>query len=63
MFTSIADSGAGRSAMVLRRDRVRTGRQVLTFVVNRKPGYAVIDPYNLYIDRDIGNNGAEVDVN
>jgi hypothetical protein len=49
-----------RSVVLLRRYPIRSGRQELTFVVDRKPSYAGIDPFALYIDRDIGDNIAAV---
>ena len=35
---------------------IRSGRQVLTFVTDRKPAFAGVDPYNFYIDRDSDDN-------
>ena len=35
---------------------VRTGRQLLRFVTDRRPTHAGIDPYNLYIDRNSSDN-------
>ncbi|HEX6095488.1 MAG TPA: M1 family aminopeptidase [Thermoanaerobaculia bacterium] len=46
-----------RSHVVLmERHPIRSGRQVLKFVSDRKPLYAGIDPYNFYIDRDSTDN-------
>jgi len=36
--------------------KVRSGRRVFRFVSLRKPTYAGIDPYNLYIERNSGDN-------
>jgi aminopeptidase N len=35
---------------------IRTGRQRLRFVTDRRPTHAGIDPYNLYIDRNSADN-------
>jgi hypothetical protein len=37
---------------------IRSGRQVLRFVTDRRPTHAGVDPYNLYIDRNSGDNVA-----
>jgi ABC-2 type transport system permease protein len=42
--------------VLLERRPVGAGRQVLRFVTNRKPTYAGIDPYNVYIDRNAADN-------
>jgi ABC-2 type transport system permease protein len=42
--------------LVMERHPVRSGRQVLKFVTDRKPAYAGVDPYNFYIDRNSGDN-------
>jgi len=46
--------------IAMQRRPVRSGRQTLRFVVDRKPLFAGIDPYNLYIDRDAFDNVAGV---
>ena len=46
--------------ILLERYPVRSGVQVLRFTTDRKPTYAGIDPYNLYIDRSSGDNVARV---
>jgi ABC-2 type transport system permease protein len=38
--------------VLLERRPIRTGRQVLRFVTDRKPTHAGIDPYNFYINRN-----------
>jgi len=35
---------------------LRSGRQVLRFLSNRKPTHAGVDPYNFYIDRNSADN-------
>jgi ABC-2 type transport system permease protein len=40
---------------------IRNGRQHLRFVTDRRPARAVIDPYNLYIDRNLPDNSKPVD--
>lgn len=42
--------------VLLERRPIRSGRQVLRFVTDRKPAYAGIDPYNYYIDRNSADN-------
>jgi hypothetical protein len=42
--------------IVMERQPIRSGRQVLRFVSDRKPSYAGIDPYNFYIDRNSADN-------
>ncbi|HYR11209.1 MAG TPA: M1 family aminopeptidase, partial [Longimicrobium sp.] len=42
--------------VVLERRPIRSGRQVLRFVTDRKPTHAGIDPYNFYIDRNSADN-------
>lgn len=39
---------------------IRTGRQRLRFVTDRRPTHAGVDPYNLYIDRNAGDNVGSV---
>ncbi|HET9639347.1 MAG TPA: M1 family aminopeptidase [Allosphingosinicella sp.] len=50
-------SGFARKDVIrMARHKVRSGRQVFRFVTDRKPSHAGIDPYNLYIDRNSGDN-------
>jgi ABC-2 type transport system permease protein len=42
--------------VLLERRPIRTGRQVLRFVTDRKPTHAGIDPYNFYINRNSADN-------
>ncbi|HYH06988.1 MAG TPA: M1 family aminopeptidase [Thermoanaerobaculia bacterium] len=46
--------------LLMERRPIRSGRQVLQFVSDRKPLYAGVDPYNFYIDRDSADNVSEV---
>ena len=46
-----------RGAVIeVRRERLKSGSQVLSFVVDRKPVYAAIDPDTLFIDRNTNDN-------
>jgi aminopeptidase N len=58
LFT--AEPGLGsfdRSKVILMERRpIRSGRQVLKFVTDKRPTHAGIDPYNFYIDRNSGDN-------
>jgi hypothetical protein len=40
----------------MERRPIRSGRQVLEFVTDRRPTYAGVDPYNFYIDRNVTDN-------
>jgi aminopeptidase N len=62
LFTAEPGLGAFSRSNVLRmkREPVRSGRQVLRFLTDRKPTHAGIDPYNLYIDRSPADNVAPV---
>jgi aminopeptidase N len=62
LFTAEPGRGAFDRKNVLRMDRqpVRTGRQVLRFVTDRKPTHAGVDPYNFYIDRNSEDNVGRV---
>jgi ABC-2 type transport system permease protein len=50
------DACDARHVVLLERRPIRSGRQVLRFVTDRKPAYAGIDPYNFYIDRNSADN-------
>ncbi|HEX6041315.1 ABC transporter permease/M1 family aminopeptidase [Longimicrobium sp.] len=50
------DAFAARDVVLLERRPIRSGRQVLRFVTDRKPTFAGIDPYNLYVDRNSADN-------
>ncbi len=40
----------------LERQRVRSGKQTLTVVVDRQPKFVGLDPYNKYVDRNSDDN-------
>ncbi|WP_420126279.1 M1 family aminopeptidase [Longimicrobium sp.] len=42
--------------VLLERHPIRSGRQVLRFVTDKRPTHAGIDPYNYYIDRNSTDN-------
>ncbi|HEX2059653.1 MAG TPA: M1 family aminopeptidase, partial [Thermoanaerobaculia bacterium] len=54
------DAFDAKDVILMERHRIRSGRQVLKFVTDRKPVFAGVDPYNFYIDRDAADNIAEV---
>jgi hypothetical protein len=58
LFTAEPGRGAFDAKDVLRMGRqpIRTGRQVLRFVTDRKPTHAGVDPYNYYVDRNSADN-------
>ncbi len=58
LFTAEPGRGAFNRQDVIRMERqpIRSGRQVLKFVTDRKPTHAGVDPYNFYIDRDSADN-------
>ena len=62
LFTEVPGRDAFNESHVLLMERqpIRSGRQVLKFVTARKPLCAGVDPYNFYIDRDAGDNLAPV---
>jgi aminopeptidase N len=45
-----------KDVIVMERRPIRSGAQVVKFVTDRRPEYAGVDPYNLYIDRIKGDN-------
>ncbi|MDT9598835.1 ABC transporter permease/M1 family aminopeptidase [Sphingosinicella rhizophila] len=49
------------NVMMLKPQRLRTGKQRLTAVVDRKPSFVGIDPYIKYIDRNAQDNVRKVD--
>jgi ABC-type transport system involved in multi-copper enzyme maturation permease subunit len=54
--------GFGRPDVIrMERLPIRSGRQILKLVADRKPSHAGVDPYNLYIDRSWSDNVAPVD--
>ncbi|MGA8810038.1 MAG: M1 family aminopeptidase [Thermoanaerobaculia bacterium] len=44
------------NVILLERHPIRSGRQLLKFVSERKPTFAGVDPYNFYIDRNSADN-------
>jgi ABC-2 type transport system permease protein len=48
------------NVILLERHLIRSGRQELKFVTDRRPTHAGIDPYNYYIDRNSADNVAAV---
>jgi ABC-2 type transport system permease protein len=62
LFTAEPGSDASRESDVLLMERqpIRSGTQVLKFVTTKRPTFAGVDPYNYYIDRDSGDNVAAV---
>jgi aminopeptidase N len=45
-----------KNVVVMRRQAVKSGRQVFRFVTDKKPTHAGVDPYNFYIDRNSDDN-------
>jgi ABC-2 type transport system permease protein len=58
LFTANPGGGTyNRISIIMMEPRpIRSGRQVLRFVTDRRPTHAGVDPYNLYIDRNSGDN-------
>ncbi|HZF42039.1 MAG TPA: M1 family aminopeptidase [Sphingomonadaceae bacterium] len=58
LFTAEPGRGAFDSKNVIRMERqpIRSGKQVLRFVTDRKPTHAGVDPYNFHVDRNSGDN-------
>jgi aminopeptidase N len=58
LFT--AEPGRGsfdrKNVIMMERKPIRSGKQVLKFVTDRKPTHAGVDPYNFYIDRNSADN-------
>jgi ABC-2 type transport system permease protein len=50
------DAFSQANVILLERRPLRSGRQLLRFVSDRKPAYAGVDPYNFYIDRNAADN-------
>ncbi len=51
-----SDGFDAKHVIVMERRPIRAGSQVLTFVSDRKPTHAGVDPYNYYIDRHSDDN-------
>jgi hypothetical protein len=58
LFTAPPGPGTFRRSdvILLERRPLRSGRQVVTFVVDGKPTHAGVDPFSLYMDRDSLDN-------
>ncbi len=58
LFTAEPGSGTFDRSDVIRMQRrpIRSGKQALKFVTDKKPSYAGIDPYIFYIDRNSLDN-------
>ena len=48
------------SVLSMERQRVHSGRQTLTVVVDQEPKFAGVDPYNKYVDRNSSDNVQQV---
>lgn len=46
--------------LLFERRPIRSGRQVLTFVTDKRPAFGGVDPYNYYVDRRSADNVAMV---
>lgn len=44
------------NVILMERHPLRSGRQLLKFVIDKEPTHAGVDPYNLYIDRNAAHN-------
>jgi hypothetical protein len=47
--------------LLMERQLIRSGRQVLKFVSDQKPLDAGVDPYDFYIDRNSADNVSRVE--
>lgn len=58
LFTALPglDTFDSSNVIMMERHPIRSGRQVLKFVTDRKPTFAGVDPYNFYVDRNSGDN-------
>jgi len=52
---SLATFGA-KEVILMERRLIRSGSQMVTFVTDRRPTHAGIDPYNYYVDRNWRDN-------
>jgi hypothetical protein len=50
------DSFDAADVLVMERRAIRSGRQELRFVTERKPVFVGVDPYNYYVDRVTWDN-------
>ena len=49
------------SVLSFARQRIQSGKQVITVVVDQAPKFVGVDPYNKRIDRNSGDNLVRVD--
>jgi len=58
LFTAEPGSDAFSESQVLemKRHALRSGRQVLVLISDKRPSFAGVDPYNFYIDRSSSDN-------
>jgi ABC-2 type transport system permease protein len=58
LFTAEPGRGAFQQSDVIMMERqpIRSGIQVLKFVTGKQPAFAGVDPYNFYIDRNSADN-------
>ncbi|MEO6582142.1 MAG: hypothetical protein ABIN68_04965 [Sphingomicrobium sp.] len=52
---------SAKDVIVIGRQPIHNGAQRITLKSNRKPGFAGVDPYNFYIDRNSDDNVRPVD--
>jgi hypothetical protein len=48
--------------LYMERHPIHSGKQTVTVVVDKRPAFAGVDPYNKRIDRNSDDNLAQVDV-
>lgn len=56
------DAFGAEHVIAMERRAIRSGAQVITFVTDRRPAFAGVDPYSYYIDRNSGDNVRPVGV-
>jgi aminopeptidase N len=62
LFTALPGRDAFHQSDVILMERqpIHSGKQVLKFVTDKKPSFAGVDPYNFYIDRNSADNVSAV---
>jgi hypothetical protein len=62
LFTALPGHGsfARSNVLMMERQPVHSGRQILHFITAQRPTHAGVDPYNFYIDRNSNDNVAAV---
>jgi aminopeptidase N len=50
------------SVLAMKREPIQSGKQTVTLIVNQRPAWAGIDPYNKRIDRNSDDNLVKVEV-